>query len=405
MTTQTLPGVPPVPLDSSNSRQHRQQLASALNALNKQTYDSDGTIRQTVVDLSTSVTEGDATLAASISSEASVRATADSAMASDITTLKATVNNPTTGVAATASALSTLSGTVSSQGSTISSQGSAITSLSSRLSTTNGNVSANASAISGLNTTVTSQGSSLSALSSSVSTLSTTVAGHTTTLSAYGSSISGLQAQWGVKIDTDGTIIGAVQLNGVGSSSTFKVTASDFQIVETGSTTPAFEIVGGAAYLNVPLKTNAVGNGNITDNSTANNLSDTWTNTGPLAHETYTSLGSVTVDQPLDYSPIFIVVQGAAPTTDGSNSNFVPYLFRDGVQVPIAPNNDFPVVAFASGFTPYRCTYMDASAPAGSHTYEVRAFVWNRDPVTSADVPCNIYSNTGLVRALSFLGK
>lgn len=72
------------------------------------------------------------------------------------------------------------------------------------------------------------------ALASSISTVSTTVAGHTTTLTEYGNSIDGISAEWGVDINANGEIVGAVRLDAGDSESTFTVVSDTFRVAQPG---------------------------------------------------------------------------------------------------------------------------------------------------------------------------
>lgn len=248
----TLPGAPPVPTDSTNERQHRQQIAQCLNSLNKKVFESDGTIKQSIVDLTTTVTSGDATLSAAISSEASVRASADSAQVTLITTETA---NRTSADSTLNSAITTES-TARVNGD--SANATAISTETANRTTADNTISAS------VTTEATARVNGDNALSSSLTTVSTTVSGHTASISTLSSSVSGLNAQWGVSIDINGNVVGQVKLDGTASTSEFKVRADKFTVYDgVSSTTPAFQITGGVAYLNVPLKTNAVGTGNI----------------------------------------------------------------------------------------------------------------------------------------------
>ena len=75
-----------------------------------------------------------------------------------------------------------------------------------------------------------------SALATSIGTVSTTVAGHTTTLTEYGASIDGVEAQWGVVINAQGQIVGAIQLDASDSESTFTVVTDTFNVAKPDGT-------------------------------------------------------------------------------------------------------------------------------------------------------------------------
>jgi hypothetical protein len=111
----------PVPLDSTNERLHRKQLAAALNRASE--HNSKISVQ---VDNNT----------ASITTEQTVRATADSALADSITTLTATVNSNTAAISteqtarvngdtALASSITTLTATVNGNTAAISTEATA----------------------------------------------------------------------------------------------------------------------------------------------------------------------------------------------------------------------------------------------------------------------------------------
>lgn len=67
-----------------------------------------------------------------------------------------------------------------------------------------------------------------------INSVSTTVAGHTSTITEILASVDGLSAEWGVVIDIDGNIVGAIRLDGTASESTFTVVASTFRVAHPG---------------------------------------------------------------------------------------------------------------------------------------------------------------------------
>lgn len=142
---------------------------------------------------------------AQVVTEASARSSADSAMATQITTLNAYFTG--------------FSGTVQA----------AITSE------------------------ATTRANADTAISSTVSTLSTTVGGHTATLTTYGTSISGLNAKYGVTIDVNGYITGW-ELNGTGSSGEMVIRADKFKISKSGvGSSSLFDLDSTGLKLAVPL--------------------------------------------------------------------------------------------------------------------------------------------------------
>jgi len=213
---------------------------------------------------------------ASIVSEQTTRANADSALASDITTLQASLTDLETDTSANSSAVSSLDARVTSAEGNISSNSSSITALQSDLTTAEGNISGNATAISGLDTRVTSaegqisaQASQINSLSSDlttaesnisgnataisglntrvtdnegdisaqasqISSLSTTVGNNTTTISQVSQSVDGIEGRYGVQIDNNGNISGYQLLSGAGGSA-FNVRADQFAVFDSNN--------------------------------------------------------------------------------------------------------------------------------------------------------------------------
>jgi len=127
---------------------------------------------------------------AAIQEESLVRSTADSAMASQITTLESVVNNPSTGLEATRAALQTES---------------------------------------------TTRATADSALASNVSTLQTTVGSNTAALQVVSQSVDGIKAKHGVRIDVNGYVTG-YELIGTGSGGSMVFHVNNFLIGRPGTT-------------------------------------------------------------------------------------------------------------------------------------------------------------------------
>lgn len=87
-----------------------------------------------------------------------------------------------------------------------------------------------------------------SALADITTTLTTTVGGHSATLAAYAGSIDGLAARAGVRLDVNGRVTGWV-LNDDGSQGSFDVVADKFRVFNGAASVPVFEIVGGITYI------------------------------------------------------------------------------------------------------------------------------------------------------------
>ena len=176
--------------------------------------------------LSTDITSLTTTVnnnAAAISAETTARSNADSALASDITSLNTATTNNAAAITAEQTARSNADSALASD----------ITSL----NTTTGN---NAAAISA---EATARSNADTALASDITTLNTTVSGNSTSISTQASSINGLEAKYVVKIDNNGAVAGyglASTANSAGNIlSEFIVNADRFAIMRGGSNTTA----------------------------------------------------------------------------------------------------------------------------------------------------------------------
>lgn len=105
------------------------------------------------------------------------------------------------------------------------------------------------------------------ALASLITTVSTSVDGNTADISTLQTSVNGIYAEWGVVIDVNGYVVGAVRLDGGASQSTFTATVNEFKIaapgVSGGSPVPVFAVqtVNGAAK--VALRGDMIVDGSI----------------------------------------------------------------------------------------------------------------------------------------------
>lgn len=103
-------------------------------------------------------------------------------------------------------------------------------------------VSGDLSALAG---TVAGQGTSIGALAADLSTVETTANGNTTSISTLSASVDGIAAQWGVSVNANGRITGAITLNGLSNVSTVGVLADKFLIVnptDDGNTITPFSV-------------------------------------------------------------------------------------------------------------------------------------------------------------------
>lgn len=218
---------------------------------------------------------------AAITSESTTRASADSALATTVSNLSATVN----------SNYGTLNAAIGSE----------------QTARASGD-SANASSISALQATVTNNYNSLSASitneqtvrasadstnASAISSLSTTVNGNTASIQSQATSINGLSAQYTVKVDVNGRVAGfglaSTSVNGVPTSD-FIVLANRFAVVDPGApgSTPKvpFVVTGGVVYMQ-----NVVINGALIQDATILNakIGDLQVTTAKIADQTVTT--------------------------------------------------------------------------------------------------------------------
>lgn len=149
-----------------------------------------------------------------ISSERTLRESADSALASEATTLAARVTSSETGITTNAAAIQTEATTRAGADSALASDMSALT------ATVGGNTSA-------ISSEATTRANADTALASSVSTLSSTVSGHTTSIQTVTETANGLSAQWTTKIDNNGFLSGF----GLASSAVNSTPLADFTVL------------------------------------------------------------------------------------------------------------------------------------------------------------------------------
>ena len=188
--------------------------------------------------ISTTITQIQSNVAnnsAAITTEAGVRATADTSLAGQITTLTATVNTNNTNLQAS----------IQSEAVVRASQDSA---LAADISTVSTKADNNASAIT---QEASTRAGADTAIANDVTTLTATVNGHTTSISTQATAISTLNgymaARYSVTLDVNGYVSGLSLLNaGSGTGSQFKILADRFVISYPGySDKQAFVLAGG----------------------------------------------------------------------------------------------------------------------------------------------------------------
>lgn len=150
------------------------------------------------------------------------------AAGTDIVNLQSSVGNVTASISAEAST-----------------RASADTALSNSLTSLTATVNSNQAS---LTSQLTTQSSNLSALSSSVTTLTTTVNGHTASISSFAVSINGLQAKAGLTLDVDGYIIGW-ELNNAGGSGEAIFRVDKFKIASPDGLSTPFEVIDDTVYI------------------------------------------------------------------------------------------------------------------------------------------------------------
>ncbi|MDQ2651572.1 MAG: phage tail fiber protein, partial [Chloroflexota bacterium] len=173
---------------------------------------------------------------AAIAAEASARSSADSAIASDVSTLAAQVT----------SEVGTLTAAIESEATA---RADADDALASAITTLAATVGDNTAAIS---SEASARASGDSAIASTVSTLSSTVGDHTAALSTIGTAIDGIAAQYMVKTDVNGRVAGFGLYND-GATAEFVVLADKFAIVDPSdsSETPVvpFVVTDGVVHM------------------------------------------------------------------------------------------------------------------------------------------------------------
>ena len=214
-------------------------------------------------------TASGAATSAQLSSEATTRANADTAISSTVTTLQSSVGTNTSAIqteaTARANADTAISNTVTALSSTVGTNTSAIsteattranadTAISNTVTALNSTVGTNTSAIS---TEATARANADSAISSTVSTLSSTVGTNTSAISTQVTTTNGLKAQYTVKVDVNGAVAGfglasTTSVSG-NITSEFIVNADRFAIMQGGSNsttaTVPFIVDSGAVFM------------------------------------------------------------------------------------------------------------------------------------------------------------
>lgn len=188
---------------------------SALQIEQTTRASADSALSQQITTLSATVNNNQASTSAALISEQTARADADTALSQQVTALASTV----------ATNYNTLSSSISSEQTA---RASADTALAIDISTLSATVTNNNTSLSAaIQSEQTARASADGALSSSISTLQTTVGDHTASIQTQAESIDGLFAQYTVKIDNNGYVSGY----GLASSAPNGVPTSEFMVV------------------------------------------------------------------------------------------------------------------------------------------------------------------------------
>jgi hypothetical protein len=201
---------------------------------------------------------GDAATSAQLQTESTTRASADTALSSQITTLNSTVSNPTTGLAATYSGLQTEITTRASADSALATRATNLE------STVNNATTGVAATYSGLVSEQTTRANADSALSSDLTSLTSTVSGNTTSISTQATTINGIEGKYAVKIDNNDHVSGfgliSTANDGVVTSS-FIVASDRFAIAAPFNASTADDAAVGTNYPFKVLTTSTTVNG------------------------------------------------------------------------------------------------------------------------------------------------
>jgi predicted phage tail protein len=282
-----------------------------------------------------------------ITTEATIRQSADSALATQITTVSAIANGNTAAIqneqtarvnadSALATEINALEVSVANNAAAIVTEqtvrANADSSLASSITTLQSTVNSNTSAI---QNEVTARTTADSALSSSITTLQTTVNGQTTSIQTNATSIDGIEAKYTVKIDNNGYISGYGLIstaNTATPTSTFSVLADRFVIANsatpynTDTSIPFFvftspqvvdgvTIAAGTYIKKASIMDAAITNAKITNGAITNaKIGD--------AQITTAKIGTAQIDT-LRVAGNAITSQGSASRTNGGSVSFV----------------------------------------------------------------------------------
>ena len=283
--------------DSGDTLATRFSALSAADSTNSAAITSEETARTTAdsaiaSDVTTlaarvTTTEGDITTnAADIVTEQAARVSADASNASDITALSAAVDLKARTFAQTGTPTSPNSGDLwidtgngnqlkrwsgsgweTVENAAIAGNASAITGLTTRVTTAEGDITSTASDVTALQASVTT-------LDGEVSTAQVTADSAVTASSSNATGITTLEAKQGVRLDVNGYVTGYTQ-NNDGEEGNFIIRADRFAVIDPGATsgigTVPFEVVGGTVKMqDVEINGNLILNGSVVGAALAN---------------------------------------------------------------------------------------------------------------------------------------
>lgn len=258
---------------------HRKEAIAGVEAFVRQEVttlvDANGAVAQMLTELESRVNDD---IAAQLSEEKQTRATADSALSASVTQLQAKVNNDITAAIsneqiARADADSAISAQVTSLQAKVNNditaainseavtRANADSALSGQITTLTSKVNANEAAIT---TEQQARTTADSALSSQLTTVSSRVGNAETSITQQATSIDGLKAQYTVKINSNGHVVGfglaSTATTGGGTASEFSIVADRFKVVKPGTTSAIPVFMVDAALNRVVLQNAIVGN-------------------------------------------------------------------------------------------------------------------------------------------------
>lgn len=211
-------------------------------------------------------------------------------------------------------------------------------------------------------------------LASDITTLSTTVGSHTTTITSHTSSINGLNAQWGVTINVDGRVTGAVRLDGGASNSSFVVVADNFKIFPAGgSEIPMFEITASVAKFNVPLKASLVDTAALQANAATIHAKENFSGIVSTNDTSWNDLTATGITQTWTADEIEFDISVTIHNSDNGDHPAQLRLLEDGTAIKSWPSSGTEAfTAQKSGYSAPFPTAWHHTPSAGSHTYKIQ---------------------------------